>query len=66
MVWIINHVPKVIQVSLGSEAMNAAANVYMSEEEAYSALQDICKHETKIGFRSTGHVQCADCRKKFN
>ncbi|MNJ43358.1 hypothetical protein D3C77_383610 [compost metagenome] len=39
MVYIINKVPKVVQVSLSSKEMNDAANVYMTEGEAYSALQ---------------------------
>ena len=66
MVWVINSVPKVIECRIGSDAMNAAKDVYFTEGEAYSALQQICKHKTKIGSRSTGHVECADCRKSFN
>jgi pyridoxal/pyridoxine/pyridoxamine kinase len=66
MVYVINKVPKVIQVSLGSKEMNDATNVYMTESEAYSALQSICAHETKLGHSGTGRVFCADCRKHFN
>lgn len=66
MVYVINKVPKVIQVPLGSKEMNDAANVYMTEGEAYSALQAICLHETKLGHSGTGRVFCADCRKSFN
>lgn len=66
MVWIINSVPKVQKVGLGSKEMMAATCVYDTEESAAKALQEICAHETKIGFRSSGHVQCADCGKKFN
>lgn len=66
MVWIINSVPKVQQVGLGSKEMMAATCVYDTQESAAKALQEICAHETKIGFRATGHVQCADCGKRFN
>lgn len=66
MVWVINSVPKVVQVGLGSAEMLAAKNVYLTSEEAYEALQKICPHETKLGDRSSGRVFCADCSKTLN
>lgn len=66
MVYVINNVQKVIKVSLGGKDMNDASNVYMTEGDAYTALQLICAHETKLGHSGTGRVFCADCRKKFN
>lgn len=66
MVWIINSVPKVQQVALGSKEMMAATCVYDTAESARSALQEICKHETVLGHSGTGRTFCADCSKPFN
>lgn len=66
MVWIINKVPKVISVALGSDEMKAASNVYMTQEEAVQALQKICPHETRLGNISNGRVFCAECSKTLN
>lgn len=66
MVWIINSVPKVQQVSLGSKEMMAATCVYDTQESAARALQEICKHEVVLGNSKTGRTFCADCSKPFN
>lgn len=65
MVWVINSVPKVVQVGLGSAEMLAAKNVYLTSEEAYEALQKICPHQTWLGHSGTRQIFCADCNKKF-
>lgn len=65
MVWILNVVNKPIEVRLGSPAMNAATNVYMSEDEAKAAQRQLCQHETLLGHSGTGRVFCADCGKPF-
>ena len=41
--------------------MMAAANVYMTEEEAKHAQRAACPHNTMLGNSSTGRVFCADC-----
>lgn len=66
MVWILNEVNNVVEVPLGSPAMNAAANVFETKERAVVAQRAKCAHETKIGHRGTGHIQCADCGTPFN
>lgn len=66
MPWILNHANNPVFVGLGSQEMMAAKNCYQSEGEARAAQVESCKHETKIGNRSTGRIQCADCRKPFN
>ena len=66
MPWILNDVNNPVFVRLGSQEMMSAKNCYMTEAEARAAQVELCKHETKIGNRSTGRVQCADCRKPFN
>jgi hypothetical protein len=65
MVWILNEVNKPVEVRLGSVQMFAAANVYMSEDEAKAAQRQLCQHETILGNRSTGRKFCADCGKPF-
>ena len=66
MVWILNEVNKPIEVRLGSVAMLAASNVFMTHDEAKAAQQVQCIHETKIGNLVTWHIQCADCGKTLN
>lgn len=61
MPWILNKVNKPVKVALGSDEMNAARDVYISEQDAKAAQREFCKHETLIGIRSTGYVACADC-----
>lgn len=66
MPWIINAANNPVFVGLGSPEMTEAKNCYSAkEEEAQAAQVESCKHETKIGFRATGHIQCADCGKPF-
>jgi hypothetical protein len=66
MVWIIDTtIHKVRQVSLGSAAMMAATNVFMSEQEAKQAFDAICAHPTRLGNSRTGAVTCADCNRRL-
>lgn len=66
MPWILNEANNPVFVGLGSQEMLNAKNCYITESEAKAAQVEACKHETKLGFRATGHVQCADCGKHFN
>lgn len=61
MPYTLNSANKPVPVAVGSPEMMAAANVYMTEEEAKHAQRAACPHNTMLGNSSTGRVFCADC-----
>lgn len=61
MPWILNEVNRPVFVGLGSPAMMAARNCYVTEDEAKHAQRQACLHDVWIGHSSTGYEQCADC-----
>jgi hypothetical protein len=62
MVWIIDEkINKVRQVSIGSQAMMDARDVYLDESHAKEAFRTICKHPTVLANSKTLRMTCADC-----